>query len=106
MVEYLGSSGQDSLSHFTHCYQFRETIHTMAETYTLSQVVSVARVHPFYCPDVEYPPLPEAVRQIASKNDSGDGNFDLNVVPLITKDELFVLNPIFKSRILSNIIGL
>ncbi|KAK2766869.1 hypothetical protein FQN54_006183 [Arachnomyces sp. PD_36] len=60
----------------------------MAEAYTLGQIVSVARKHPFYCPNVEYPPSPDEIRQIASKDISEDGDFDLSGFPLITKDEL------------------
>lgn len=54
--------------------------------YTLSQVLAVAKVHPFYSPDVEYPPSPEDVRQIVNQTRNQD--VDLARIPLVTKEKL------------------
>ncbi|KAF3911922.1 hypothetical protein ABW20_dc0101381 [Dactylellina cionopaga] len=68
--------------------------------FTLKQVLAVAKVHPFYNPDVEYPPTPGEVLRIASSIHSDDNEeVDLINMPLADKDTLyahhysFVLEP-------------
>lgn len=59
--------------------------------YTLSQVLAVAKVHPFYSPDVEYPPSPEEVREIVKQTRNED--VDLTRIPLVTKEKLYAFHP-------------
>ncbi|EWC46462.1 hypothetical protein DRE_04405 [Drechslerella stenobrocha 248] len=55
--------------------------------YTLKQIVSVAKVHPLYAKDVEYPPTPDEVRRIIDQEDNEE--VDLKCIPLATKDQLY-----------------
>ncbi|KAK6529876.1 hypothetical protein TWF281_009032 [Arthrobotrys megalospora] len=58
--------------------------------YSLKQVLAVAKVHPFYNPDVEYPPTPEEVLAIASSISKEDNEaIDLSAIPLATKETLY-----------------
>ncbi|KAF3907305.1 hypothetical protein ABW21_db0204017 [Orbilia brochopaga] len=70
--------------------------------YTLKQVLSVAKVHPYYNSDVQYPPSAEDVRTILvdlSKESNGTSNGASNVTfsedsalksfPLISKERLY-----------------
>ncbi|KAJ6263981.1 hypothetical protein Dda_0119 [Drechslerella dactyloides] len=63
----------------------------MDSRFPLKQVLSVAKVHPFYAKDVEYPPSPESVRLIldnVSKDSStSDTEIDLGLMPLTTKED-------------------
>ena len=60
--------------------------------FTLSQILAVAKVHPFYSLDVEYPPSPEEVQQIASQTQNE--HVDLARIPLVTKERLYVSTPL------------
>ncbi|KAF3926459.1 hypothetical protein AA313_de0207052 [Arthrobotrys entomopaga] len=55
--------------------------------FSLQQVLAVAKVHPLYNSDVEYPPTPKQVLQIASDTENqNDNTIDLTTLPLATKE--------------------
>ncbi|KAK6354408.1 hypothetical protein TWF730_008814 [Orbilia blumenaviensis] len=58
--------------------------------YSLKQVLAVAKVHPFYNSDIEYPPTPEEVSEIVKSinKEDADGT-NLSALPLSTKETLY-----------------
>ncbi|KAL2159648.1 hypothetical protein VTH06DRAFT_2217 [Thermothelomyces fergusii] len=57
--------------------------------YSLSEVLAVAKIHPFYNPSVQYPPDEEGIRaalELAAKEEQAP---DLSRVPLTTKNDLY-----------------
>ena len=59
----------------------------MAAFYSISDVLSVARIHPFYNPYCKYPPDPKKIAQ-ALKSDNGHINPQLSEQPLLHKEQL------------------
>lgn len=60
------------------------------ELYSLDDVISVAKVHPFYVPGIQYPPdddTIQAARGLAAKEQR---KFDLALQPILRKTELYV----------------
>lgn len=60
----------------------------MAAFYSIADVLSVARIHPFYNPSCEYPPSPQAIAHTL-KSDNGDSSPQLSEQPLLHKDQLY-----------------
>lgn len=59
-----------------------------AECYSLSDVLAIASVHPFYSLDVDYPPTREELPSVLAKaKDSGNG--ELLSFPLTHKEQLY-----------------
>ncbi|KAL1998455.1 hypothetical protein VTN02DRAFT_6156 [Thermoascus thermophilus] len=57
--------------------------------YPLSDVLAVAKVHPFYS-DTEYPPTPEELPHVLrASRDKGGTGLDLRSFPLTRKDALY-----------------
>ena len=60
------------------------------EFYALKDILSIARIHPFYSRFCKYPPNQEAILHARSCQE-GHVNTDLATLPLSFKDELYVL---------------
>ncbi|KAJ5301907.1 hypothetical protein PENANT_c062G04959 [Penicillium antarcticum] len=58
-------------------------------TYSLSQVLEVAKIHPFYNKNVEYPPDSTAVQKALELAAGDSKEQDLNVLPLLQKENLY-----------------
>ncbi|KAK6538082.1 hypothetical protein TWF694_010967 [Orbilia ellipsospora] len=58
--------------------------------FSLQQVLAVAKAHPLYNSDVEYPPTPKEALQIANDaKNRNDDTIDLTTIPLATKETLY-----------------
>ena len=60
----------------------------MSGRYTLAEVLAVARIHPFYNEDVQYPPDREAIQK-ARLRTMGEKDRNLQKQPLLHKKALY-----------------
>lgn len=60
----------------------------MAAFYSITEILNVARIHPFYNPSCAYPPSPQAIAH-ARKSDKGHVGPQLAEQPLLHKDQLY-----------------
>jgi hypothetical protein len=65
----------------THCMM-------SVNTFPLSDVLAVAKIHPFYNPTAEYPPDPEAIQSAVQSAQQVSTAVDLTGLPLIGKKDL------------------
>lgn len=64
------------------------------ERYSLAEVLAVAQRHPFYRPDVQYPPNAEAVKATRELVANGVIPVGLHEQPLLYKKAMYVCIPI------------
>ena len=62
----------------------------MAAFYSITEILSVARIHPFYNPSCEYPPSPQAIAD-APKFNNGQSSPQLSEQPLLHKYQLYLV---------------
>jgi hypothetical protein len=59
------------------------------ELYSLADVLAIANIHPFYAPDIEYPPDADAIhRAMARAVKQPTTEADLESRPLLQKKDL------------------
>lgn len=59
-----------------------------SELYSLAEVLAVAKVHPFYVPEIQYPPKPETVKSIREEAKKGAAKATLGAQKLLCKKDL------------------
>lgn len=59
-----------------------------SDPYTLAQVLAVAKIHPFYSPDIQYPPDAAALGKIRNHETENGVHADLKSQPLLRKTNL------------------
>lgn len=59
-----------------------------SELYSLAEVLAVAKVHPFYVPEIQYPPKPETVKTIREDAKNGAAKATLGSHKLLYKKDL------------------
>ena len=59
----------------------------MAVSYSVGNILSVARIHPFYTSLVKYPPSSDDIGEALKREDGQDGP-QLSAQPLLHKDKL------------------
>ncbi|OQE43299.1 hypothetical protein PENCOP_c003G06446 [Penicillium coprophilum] len=60
-----------------------------SDTYSLSEVIKVAEIHPFYNADRKYPPDPEAIHKALQYSSTESKQIDLHLQPLLRKDDIY-----------------
>jgi hypothetical protein len=58
------------------------------DTYSLSEVIRVAKIHPFYNADQQYPPDPEAIQKALQCSPTKPEQTDLDLQPLLKKNDM------------------
>ncbi|RHZ44878.1 uncharacterized protein CDV56_103207 [Aspergillus thermomutatus] len=59
------------------------------ERYSLADVLSIARIHPFYCEDVQYPPNADAIQAALEQSTKETATSDLLTQPLLEKKSIY-----------------
>lgn len=59
------------------------------EAFSLAEILAVAKIHPFYNPDVQYPPGAEAIESAVYQAAKQSTDIDLSSLPLISKKDLY-----------------
>ncbi|KAI1495907.1 hypothetical protein F5X99DRAFT_414643 [Biscogniauxia marginata] len=59
------------------------------DVYSLQDVLAIARIHPFYCPETEYPPNASAVDAARKRAAELSATIDLKLFPLLWKKDLY-----------------
>lgn len=71
---------------------------TTPECYSLAEVLAVAQIHPFYHPDVQYPPNAKALK--ATRELVANEAIPVNLLtqPLLQKKSMYVYQFIFATQ--------
>ena len=59
-----------------------------SKVFSLREVLAVARIHPFYAPQVQYPPDSKRVQEALDSAASEQPAAHLHLLPLTTKKDL------------------
>jgi hypothetical protein len=59
-----------------------------SKVFSLHEVLAVAKIHPFYAPQVQYPPDPKGVQDALDSATSQQPDAHLQLLPLTTKKSL------------------
>ncbi|KAJ5205560.1 hypothetical protein N7491_003812 [Penicillium cf. griseofulvum] len=59
-----------------------------SDTYSLSEVIRVAKIHPFYNADQKYPPVPEAIQKALQCSTTPEQT-DIDLQPLLKKNDIY-----------------
>ncbi|KAJ5972719.1 uncharacterized protein N7479_002637 [Penicillium vulpinum] len=59
------------------------------DTYSLSEVIRVAEIHPFYNSDTKYPPDPEAIQKALQASPTEPKHTELSLQPLLKKNDIY-----------------
>ncbi|KAF5857529.1 hypothetical protein ETB97_005668 [Aspergillus alliaceus] len=57
--------------------------------FSLTEVLAVSKIHPFYNPDIQYPPNPETIESAVELAEKKSTEIDLSSVPLVSKKDLY-----------------
>ncbi|KXG51202.1 uncharacterized protein PGRI_067740 [Penicillium griseofulvum] len=60
-----------------------------SDTYSLSEVIRVAKIHPFYNADQKYPPDAEAIHKALQSSPTKPEQTDLDLQPLLKKNDIY-----------------